>query len=162
MDDKKPWYEDVAIPALLRHARATYGVAMRRALDEAGYDDIPKNGMYLIGGMARDVDAIPLGELIKQIGVSKQVASQIVDALVLRGYLKREEDPEDRRKSNLTLTERGRAAGKVQAAARKKIDARLLARVGQEDISRTRRTLAALIDLGQESQEDGRGGPSDI
>jgi hypothetical protein len=31
-----------------------------------------------------------------------------------------------------------------------KIDAELISRVGQEDVSRTRRTLAALIDLGCE------------
>lgn len=126
---------------------------MRRALAEEGYDDIPKNGMYLIGGMA-GTQAIPLGQLVKELGVSKQVASQLVDALVIRGYLKRAEDPEDRRKSNLTLTERGRAAAKVQAIARENIDTQLLARVGQENISRTRRTLAALIDLRHETKED--------
>ena len=152
MNNEKPWYEEVVIPALLRHARTTYGAAMRRALADAGYDDIPKNGMYVIGGMA--LGTIPLGQLVEQLGVSKQAASQLVDTLVLRGYLNRAEDSEDRRKSNLTLTERGRAAAKVQAAAREKIDAQLLARVGQEDVMRTRRTLAALIDLGRETTED--------
>lgn len=156
MNEKKPWYEEVVIPALLRHARTTYGSAMRRALANAGYDDIPKNGLYVIGGMA--LGTIPLGQLVEQLGVSKQVASQLVDTLVVRGYLKRAEDPEDRRKSNLTLTERGRAAAKVQAVAREKIDAQLLARVGQENVTRTRRTLAALIDLGREGTEDDQKG----
>ena len=153
MNDEKPWYEKVVVPALLRHARATYGQAMRRALAEAGYDDIPKNGMYVIGGMALNSDALPLGELIKQLRVSKQAAGQLVDSLVLRGYLKRDEDPNDRRKSNVTLTNRGRAAAVVQAAAREQIDARLLALVGPEDVLRTRRTLAALIDLGRADLE---------
>lgn len=152
MNEKKPWYEEVSIPALLRHARTTYGSAMRRALEDAGYDDIPRNGLYVIGGMA--LGTIPLGQLVEQLGVSKQVASQLVDTLVLRGYLNREEDPEDRRKSNLTLTERGRAAAEVQAVAREKIDAQLVARVGQANVMRTRRTLAALIDLGHETAED--------
>jgi len=149
MNDKKPWCEEVVVPALLRHARTTYGQAMRRALAEAGYDDIPKNGMYVIGGMALGTSEIPLGQLVKELGVSKQAAGQLVDSLVLRGYLKRDEDPNDRRKSNITLTERGRAAAVAQAAAREQIDAKLLARVGQEDVLRTRRTLAALIDLGR-------------
>lgn len=153
MNDKKPWFEEVAIPALLRHARVTYGMAMRRALAEAGYDDIPKNGMYVIGGMALGTGAIALGQLIKELRVSKQAAGQLVDSLVLRGYLKRDEDPSDRRKSNVTLTERGRAAAVVQAGARGEIDARLLAQVGQEDVLRTRRTLAALIDLGRSDRE---------
>jgi DNA-binding MarR family transcriptional regulator len=162
MNDKKPWYDDVVIPALLRHARTTYGAAMRRALDKAGYDDIPKHGMYLIGGMARGAEAIPLARLIQQLGVSKQVASQLVDSLVLNGYLKRAEDPEDRRKSNLTLTERGRVAAVIQAAARKKIDSQLFARVGRENVKRTRRTLAALIELGRETRETSDCRPSEI
>lgn len=153
MNDKKPWFEEVVTPALLRHARTVYGGAMYRALAEAGYDDIPKNGMYVIGGMALGTNAKPLGELIKQLRVSKQAAGQLVDSLVLRGYLKRDEDPNDRRKSNITLTARGRAAAVVQAVAREQIDARLVARVGQEDVQRTRRTLAALIDIGRADLE---------
>jgi DNA-binding MarR family transcriptional regulator len=153
MNDKQPWFEVVVFPALLRHARVTYGMAMRRALAEAGFDDMPKNGMYIIGGMALETGEIPLGQLIKELRVSKQAAGQLVDTLVLRGYLKREEDEEDRRKSNLTLTKRGRAAAAVQTAARKKIDAELIERVGHEDILRARRTLAALIDMGHEAEQ---------
>ena len=153
MNKNELWYEEVVIPALLRHARVTYGLAMRRALDEAGYDDIPKNGMYVIGGMALGAGAIPLGQLVKELRVSKQAAGQLVDSLVLRGYLKRDEDAEDRRRSNITLTKRGHAAAAVQATARETIDAKLLARVGQDDVLRTRRTLAALIDLGREAEE---------
>ncbi|NWO68016.1 hypothetical protein GY966_24405, partial [Escherichia coli] len=39
----------IPLPALLRHARHTYGAAMRAALAEGGYDDIPGNGLYVIG-----------------------------------------------------------------------------------------------------------------
>ncbi|HEY1788688.1 MAG TPA: MarR family transcriptional regulator [Verrucomicrobiae bacterium] len=155
MNDNKPWFEVVVLPALLRHARVTYGLAMHRALSEAGYDDVPKNGMYIIGGMALGTGEVPLGQLIKELRVSKQAAGQLVDTLVLRGYLKRGEDPEDRRKSNITLTERGRAAAAIQASAREKIDIQLNERVGNEDILRTRRTLAALIDMGHEAEQIG-------
>ena len=58
--EEKPWFEEAPIPALLRHARSTYGVAMRRALDEAGYDDIPGNGLYVIGGLALSSNETPL------------------------------------------------------------------------------------------------------
>ena len=154
MKNDKPWYEEVALPALLRHARNTYGVAMHLALAEAGYDDVPKNGMYVIGGLALNAPDLPLGQLIKELRVSKQAAGQLVDTLVLRGYLKRMEDPEDRRKSNITLTEKGRAAAAIQAEARGKIDAQIIARVGQENVSRTRETLAALIDAGRETSKE--------
>ena len=154
MSEKKPWYEEVAMPALLRHARTTYGRAMRRALAEAGYDDIPKNGLYIIGGLALGADGLPLGQLVKELGVSKQAAGQLVDVLVLRGYLERTVDSEDRRKLTINLTERGRAAAAAQAAALQIIDAELLARVGQEEVNCTRRTLAVLIHLGNQNNEE--------
>lgn len=141
------------MPALLRHARSTYGVAMRRALEEAGYEDIPKNGMYVIGGLAFGAEGVPLGQLVKELGVSKQAAGQLVDMLVLRGYIDRTVDADDRRKLTVTLTERGRAAATIQGDALKKIDAELSARVGKEDVVCARRVLAELIVIGQRDAE---------
>jgi DNA-binding MarR family transcriptional regulator len=148
------WYDRVAIPALLRHARNTYGEAMRRALNEAGYDDIPGNGLYVIGGLALGAGDVPLGQLIRELKISKQAAGQLVDALVLRGYLERTMDPNDRRKLTVGLTDRGRAAAAVQTGAREAIDAQLLAAVGPEAIALTRRSLAVLIDIGREEGQD--------
>lgn len=145
-------FENIAIPVLLRHARNTYGAAMRRALAEAGYDDIPGNGLYLIGGLALDSADIPLGQLIRELRISKQAAGQLVDTLVTRGYLERSMDKDDRRKLTVALTERGRAAAATQAAAREKVDAELLASVGQNDLNRTRRTLAVLCDMGRQAE----------
>jgi DNA-binding MarR family transcriptional regulator len=148
MAEKQFSLDEVPTPALLRHARYTYGVAMRRALTEAGYDDIPGNGLYVIGGLALGAGDLPLGQLIKELGVSKQAAGQLVDTLVLRGYLERTVDAGDRRKLTVTLSERGRAAAAIQTAAREKIDAELVACSSAEDVRCMRRTLSALIDLG--------------
>ena len=150
------WHRQIVTPALLRHARTTYGTAMRRALGNAGYRDIPKNGLYLIGGMALQEHGVPLGELVRELRVSKQAASKLVDALVAGGYLQRAADENDRRKLVVTLTRRGRAAAEVQAKAREQVDAELLARVGARAVSTTRSTLAALIDLGQPGESGHR------
>jgi DNA-binding MarR family transcriptional regulator len=154
MSETKPWFEEIAMPALLRHARSTYGVAMRRALEEAGYEDIPRNGMYVIGGMALGAEGIPLGQLVKELGVSKQAAGQLVDMLVLRGYIDRTVDADDRRKLTVTLTERGRAAAAIQGAVIKKIDAELSARVGKEEILTVRRVLAELLGMGRKEEPE--------
>lgn len=146
--------DDIVMPALLRHARATYGLAMRRALARAGYDDIPKNGLYVIGGLALGAGDVPLSQMVKELGVSKQAAGQLIDTLVLRGYLQRTVDENDRRRLTVALTERGRAAAAAQAAARARIDAALVAHVGEDDVRRTRRTLAALIEM--RDKQDGR------
>lgn len=147
MDAQHDQLDDIAIPALLRHARSTYGTGMRRALEAAGYDDIPGNGLYVIGALA--VTETPLADIIRSLGVTKQAAGQLVDALVLRGYLTREVDPNDRRRLTVALTERGRAAAAVQASAREAIDAELTARVGAETVRHCREALAALIDIGR-------------
>jgi DNA-binding MarR family transcriptional regulator len=148
--------DEFPLPGLLRHARATYGLAMRAALDAAGFGDLPRNGLYVIGGLATDErvaglamneSAVPLAEIIRQLRVSKQAAGHLVDTLVVRGYLNRAPDAHDRRRLTVTLTERGRAAAKVQKAARSEIDARLLARVGAAALRQTRSTLMALIEM---------------
>lgn len=148
--DERARLEEIVMPGLLRHARNTYGVAMRQALAQAGFDDLPRNGLYILGGLAMGAGAVPLGQLVRELRVSKQAAGQLVDLLVLRGYLDRTVDPEDRRKLSVALTERGRAAAAVTAGVREKIDADLLAKVGLENVLSTRRTLAVLVDMVQE------------
>jgi DNA-binding MarR family transcriptional regulator len=77
---------------------------------------------------------------------------------VTRGYLVRAVDKADHRRVTVALTERGKAAAAIQAKARKKIDDELVAKVGQDDVACTRRTLAALIDLstrGRENEDNG-------
>jgi DNA-binding MarR family transcriptional regulator len=135
------------MPALLRHARSAYGAAMRRALEDAGYPDLPKNGLYVIGGLALGAGDVPLAALIRDLRISKQAAGQLVDTLVGRGYLARTVDEQDRRRLIVTLTDRGRAAAATQAAARERLDAELLAKVGPHCVQQTRVALAALAGM---------------
>ncbi|HTJ03578.1 MAG TPA: MarR family transcriptional regulator [Methylovirgula sp.] len=152
---ERPWYETAVIPALLRHARTAYGGAMNAALIEAGCDDIPKNGHYVIGGLAMGAGGVPLGRLAEELGVTKQAAGQLVDTLVLRGYLNRTVDPEDRRKVSITLSERGQLAASVQAAARQRVDAALAAKVGADCVMQMRRGLGVLCAMGRKATEHG-------
>src|SRR5690348_13920246 len=140
------WHLDIVTPALLRHARTTYGSAMRIALEDAGYDDIAPNGLYVIGALAMD-ETMPLSQVIQDLRVSKQSAGQLVDSLVTRGYLDRDTDPGDRRRLTVSLTARGRDAASVQAAARHEIDEALVAEIGADKVDVMREGLAALIDL---------------
>jgi DNA-binding MarR family transcriptional regulator len=137
----------IPLPALLRHARSAYGAAMRRALEDCGYADLPRNGLYVIGGLALEAAEVPLAALIRDLRISKQAAGQLVDTLVSRGYLARTVDEQDRRRLIVTLTDRGRAAAAIQAAARERVDAALLAKVGPQCVRQTRVGLAALAEM---------------
>ena len=151
MEDER-WYEEAPIPALLRHARRTYGKAMRASLEAAGFEDIPANGLYIIGGLALGEGDIPLRQLIKELGITKQGAGQLVDTLVMRGYLSRAIDENDRRQLIVTLTDRGRAAADVQRQAREQVDSNLLQCAGEADVMTARRVLAIVIGLGHETE----------
>jgi DNA-binding MarR family transcriptional regulator len=135
--------------AMLLGALATYGGVMRGALARAGYDDIPKNGLNVIGGLALAGDH-PLSGIIDRLRLSKQAAGQLVDTLVERGYLQRDVDAEDRRRLTIALSARGRAAAKILAAARTRIDEKLTGLVGEKDIEAARRTFTALIQISKE------------
>ena len=148
MTDELPWYQTLPIPALLRHARTAYGRAMRAALAEIDIDDMPRNGMWVVGGLAMGAGGVPLGALVRDLGVSKQAAGQLVDTLVLRGYLERSIDSADRRKLTVSLTARGQAAAAAQRAARERIDAELENCVGPAKIAHAREVLGILAQLG--------------
>jgi DNA-binding MarR family transcriptional regulator len=140
------------MPTLLRQAQQTYSNALRAALTDGGCDDIPTNGLFIIGGLARH-DGVPIRRLVTALGITKQGAGQLVDTLVSRGYLERTPDPHDRRQQIVTLTSRGRTAAEVQTTARAALDGDLEASVGAAAVETARRTLAALIDLGRASVE---------
>jgi DNA-binding MarR family transcriptional regulator len=149
-DDQAAWYDEVAMPALMRAARATYGAAIRVALEEVACEDVPRNGIFVIGAIARG--GSPLSEIIRGLGVSKQAAGQLVDTLVVRGYLDRQPDPDDRRRMTVLLTERGQLAASASRTAIEQVDARAEARVGPQRMADARAVLGALVELGSAHQ----------
>jgi DNA-binding MarR family transcriptional regulator len=134
------------LPALLRGARAVFGSAIRRGLAEVGCDDLPPNGPYVLGAIART--GAPLAVVVRQLGVSKQTAGQLVDSLVVRGYLSREVDPDDRRRLVVRLTDRGEAAASLIRSVVETVEAQLEETVGPRRLTHTRETLAAMIRTG--------------
>ncbi len=136
--------QEAGLAVLLRHARYTYRDAIRRALDEADCSDLPPNGTYVVSSIARL--GTPLADIIRELGVSKQAAGQLVDTLVVRGYIERTPDPLDRRRLTVTLTPRGEVAVAAATEAVVRIDEALHDEVGTEALLSTRATLWALIE----------------
>ena len=144
MDTEPGPFDLVGMPALLRAAWRTYASAVRIELAEAGFDDVPRDGSYVLSGIARS--SAPLGEVITGLGVSKQSAGQLVDSLVVRGYLERTVDPEDRRRLTVSLTDRGRGAAVAIRSAVERVDRDLVDHVGAAALGQTREALAFLIE----------------
>jgi DNA-binding MarR family transcriptional regulator len=139
------------IPALMRWARGSYGDAVRLQLARAGFDDLPRNGAFVIGGMANGRGSA--ADMIHGLGVTKQAASQLIDTLVLRGYLTREIDSEDRRRLTISLTERGHGAADAVHTAVESIDAELATMITPTELSGLRAGLVALTEIKMRSAE---------
>jgi DNA-binding MarR family transcriptional regulator len=140
------------IPALLRGARGGYGNTIAAKLAEAGFEDLPRNGPFVLGGMANHGGSAV--EMIRGLGVTRQAASQLIDTLVLRGYLSRKINAADRRRMDIELTERGRAAAMVVRAAVEEVDRRLTAMLAPDELAGLRTGLAALAAIKEETQGD--------
>ena|ERR1700722_13816417 len=149
--------DEVVIPALLRASRGSYGHAIRRDLAAAGFDDLPRNGAYVLGGVVNHGGTA--GGLVRELGVSKQAASQLIDTLVIRGYLQREVNPEDRRRMSIEATDRGRAAAAVIRSAVQAVDAELAENITPSELAGLRAGLVALCDIRERMEDEERAGP---
>lgn len=138
--------DTMGIPGLLRAARKAYGNAVRDAFFDAGFDDIPRNGAYVLARSYEDTS--PLGRLTRELGISKQAVSQLIDTMVMRGYLERTADTEDRRRMLITLTARGQAAAQVSWEAASEVDAELARCLTPDGVQALRAGLAVLAEMG--------------
>ena len=146
------WYDEIVMPALIADARRTYGLAIRRSFRENGFDDMPRRGAAVVGGIANN-GAAPQQDFARFLGISKQTASQLLDNLVGLGYVERTPDADDRRRVLITLTDRGRAAAKASRSAVQLVDRALARRVSADDVAATRRVLGSLINIADEARE---------
>jgi DNA-binding MarR family transcriptional regulator len=126
------------------------------ALADAGFEDMPRNGPYVLGGMVNRGGSA--AQLVTELGVSKQAASQLTDTLVLRGYLTRSPNPDDRRRIDIAATERGRAAAKVVRSAVQTVEDELAELVKPATIKAMRSGLFALVDIKERMELADRAG----
>jgi DNA-binding MarR family transcriptional regulator len=140
----------MGMPGLLRGARRAYGNAIRQAFADAGFDDMPRNGAYVLARVYED-DA-PFIRLASELGISKQAVSQLIDALVMRGYLDRSPDTEDRRRMLLRLTPRGQAAATVSWEVATAVDEELMHRLSAGGVAALRAGLATLCEIAAASE----------
>jgi DNA-binding MarR family transcriptional regulator len=145
MTDRRS-YEDVPVLQLMREARGVYRDAIRGALDGAGCDDIPRNGTFVLAGLDHSTQEpvfSPQADVVASLGLSKQAASQLIDTLVLREYLERRNDPGDRRRMGVRLTDRGRTAARAIQTAVDAIDAAIGHLITDDELHGLRAGLGA-------------------
>jgi DNA-binding MarR family transcriptional regulator len=150
----RPWYEGVPIPQLMRDARDVYRDAVQKALTGVGCDDIPRNGSVVLAGLdhrAPESTFSSQADVVASLGLSKQMASQLIDTLVLREYLERRNDPVDRRRMEVRLTDRGRRAADAVRTATAGVEAALAQLISTDELHGLHAGLAAYREIREQS-----------
>ena len=75
-------------------------------LRDLGYEEVTLADINVIAAI--DIGGTRLTDIARSLDISKQAAGQMVKALVARGYVSREADPDDGRATLITFTKRGK------------------------------------------------------
>jgi len=160
---------ELATPTLMRLARGAYAQAIRAQLQQIGVDDLPRNGAFMLAGIGAGSGAAgsraagsraeggPRADLPRELGVTKQAVSQLIDVLVSRGYLERGAAAGDRRRVALALTGRGREIVEAVARGVDAVDGQLGERMPAGHVEAMRAGLIALADIKAEDLTTGTG-----
>jgi DNA-binding MarR family transcriptional regulator len=113
------------------------------AVAEVGGGAMRPSFGYVLRAVAAEQPTV--SRLAQLLGVSKQAASRLADDMVVAGFLRREADNADRRRSQLQLTELG---GRIRQRAldeSRAMESELASRFGQPAVDQLRAVLTDFV-----------------
>ena len=136
-----------ATTTLLRTAYNAISAAIYRHVEQAAGAGLrPAHGNAL--EMLALHDGLRLTDIAAQAGMTPQSMGELVDDLAAQGYLRRQEDPADRRAKRIYLTGKGRQAADAGHVAVRTAEERIQAALGPRQYQQLRRNLATIAHLG--------------
>ena len=135
------------MPWLLRRVNQHYRRATASRLAAAGFGDLPQRGYWALTALAGG--AGDASQLVSRMGVSKQAISKLVDILVASGFVDREVDRDDRRRTALHLTAKGRKVVAVIEQAVRVTEQEFAKELGAASFEDLVRMLAQLANGGR-------------
>ena len=109
-------------------------------VERAGFDDISLADSEVLSAIP--LDGARLVEVARRRRITKQAAQERIAALIKRGYLTAEPEPQDRRARILSHTVRGRALREALSSAKVALHRELEERLGSERFRDLRAALA--------------------
>jgi len=135
----------VPLHALLARAHARFVGECERRLAEEGFGDLAvAHGANVLRFLHLD-RAVPVAEVVRRSGVSKQAISQQVRHLAARGYLTVEPGETDGRSKALRFTERGERSKQVAVRITADVEREWALRYGEPVVGVLRGTLEAVL-----------------
>src|SRR5215471_10831274 len=136
-----------AATTLLRTAYNALSAAIYRHVEQAAGAGLrPAHGNAL--EMLAVEDGLRLTDIAAQAGMTTQSMGELVDDLVAKGYLRRQEDPADRRAKRIYLTAKGRKTADACTVATRTAEQHIQAALGPRQYQQLRRNLATIARLG--------------
>jgi DNA-binding MarR family transcriptional regulator len=128
---------------LLALARQSWVADMSARLEARGYGEYRRSDAAVMRRLLRGPVAI--GRLGEPLGITRQAARKLVDALVQRGYGSVARDPSDARKLNVTLTRLGVEYANAVVEVLAQLNHELAARVDGDQLRAADAVLRAAI-----------------
>lgn len=125
--------DELALTALLLGATSTLVEQVHLGTAQRGFDDIRPTHGFVFARLAPDGAGV--GEIAEHLSVTKQAASQLVEELVVKGYVERHPHPTDARAKVVVLTERGWACTRAADAAATEAVAGWIDVLGQDRVT---------------------------
>lgn len=138
--DEPPGY---ALPLLLLGGFRLIIDALHRDLAEQGHPDVRPVHGFALQAIGRETGTV--SDLARKLGVSKQAAAKTVAALEKLGYVRRDDDPDDRRSQQLRLTSHGTEVLTLSAEALARVHAAWTASVGTPRLRALEEALSTVL-----------------
>jgi len=132
----------------LQRASRRWRKLMIRGLKRYGYGDIRPSFAPVLLPLSRE-DGLPIGELGRRSGLSKQAMTEIVRLMEKRGLVRTCRDEQDSRVIRVHLAPRGRAFPLVAQEVLAEIEGLLRTHLDEADLTAMERALQTLSRLGE-------------
>ena len=130
---------------LVALARWSWLGQMTSRLERLGYAGYRRGDAAVLPMLWRE--PLPVGRLGAGLGVTRQAARKVADALEQRGYATTERDSRDTRQLNITLTQLGRDYARAVTAVVEELNREVAGRVSPDQLAAADTVLrAALFD----------------
>jgi DNA-binding MarR family transcriptional regulator len=132
--------------ALLRLAHQSFIKEITSGLSEAGFSDLQPAHFSATQPLWDHPGGLRLNELANRARITKQSMGELVNQLVLRGYLERVTDPEDGRARLILLTALGLKATRLTRKLVHNVEKNWSQQIGNKRIEDLRATLKMLFE----------------
>ncbi len=142
--------DEVPVPVLLRQARGTYSLAIRIRLSAEGLSDLPKNGPYLVGGLANGANT---EQLLREMNLSDAQSEKLLGALLEGHFVEAAVGPYADDAIALQNTDKGLRAARAVGDAIACVNHELSHMLTPEELLGFRNGLIALTEIKERTEE---------